>query len=55
MTTNEKETWISFQEVVTKFLDNVKDPYYEHIVTNMMDNFKNLGCLMILKVYFLHN
>lgn len=54
MTTKEKEAWISFKQVVTKFLGNVKDPNYELIVANMIDKFKNLGCLMSLKVHFLH-
>lgn len=55
MTTKEKEAWTSFKQVVTKFLGNVKDPNYKLIVPNMIDKFKKLGCLMSLKVHFLHS
>jgi len=55
MSIKEKEAWISFKEVVTNFLGNVKAPNYELIVANMIDKFKTLGCLMSLKIHFLHN
>ena len=50
-----KEAWISFKEVVIKFLGNVKAPNYKLIEANMINKFKTLGCLMSLKVHFLHN
>lgn len=55
MTLNEKEAWVSFKEVVTKFLGNKKDPEYVSIVANMLNKFKYLGCLMSLKVHFLNS
>lgn len=55
MNEKEKEAWISFKKVVIKFLGNVKAPNYKLIVGNMINKFKTLGCLMSLKVHFLHN
>jgi hypothetical protein len=37
-----------------KFLGNVKDPQYEKIVGNMLENLQILGCNMSLKLNFLH-
>jgi hypothetical protein len=42
----EREAWIAFNSVVTKFLGNNKDPGYVTIVANMLEKFKILGCLM---------
>lgn len=53
MTFNEKEAWVSFKQVVTKFLGNKKDPGYVSIVANMLKKFQYLGCLMSLKIHFL--
>ncbi|CAH2103098.1 unnamed protein product [Euphydryas editha] len=55
MTTKVKEAWISFKEVIAKFLGNMKDPNYELIVANMLTKFKNLGYLMSLKLLFLQS
>jgi len=44
---------LSFKDVATKFLGNNKDGNYKSIVENMVGNFKNLGCLMNLKLHFL--
>ena len=55
MTDVEKNAWLSFSEVVSKFLGNIKAPDYETIVENMLTCFKALGCLMSLKVHFLHS
>ena len=43
------------KQVVTKFLGNKKDPNYESIITNILDKFKKLGCLMSLKIHFLNS
>jgi hypothetical protein len=48
----EKEVWIAFRSVVTKFLGNNKGPDYVTIVANMLGNFKVFGCLMNLKFIF---
>jgi hypothetical protein len=48
----EREAWIAFESVVTKFLGNNKDPDYVTVVANKLEKFKVLGCLMSLKVPF---
>ena len=55
METNEKAERTSFKLLVTGFLGNTKDPNYKTIVTDMLDNFKKLGCNMSIKVHFLHS
>ena len=50
----DKKTWLSFVEVVSKFLGNTKDSDYKSIVENMLACFEALGCRMSLKVHFLH-
>ena len=47
-------TFLSYTEVITKFLGNVKDPDYQDIVKDILISFQKLGCLMSLKGYFLH-
>jgi hypothetical protein len=54
MTEVEREVWIGFRSVVTNFLGNNKDPDYVTIVTNILEKFKVLGCLMSLKIHFLN-
>jgi hypothetical protein len=48
----EREDWIAFSSVFTKFLGNNKGPDYVTIVANMLEKFKDLGCLMSLKNSF---
>lgn len=55
MTGEERSAWQSFREVVTKFLGNEKDPNYVNIVEKLLQNFQKLGCLMSLKVHYLHS
>ena len=50
----EKKAWLSFTEVVSKFLGNTKDSDYKTIVGNILACFEALGCRMSLKVYILH-
>ena len=50
-----KNAWLSFREVVSKFLENKKDPNYKSIVENLFVNFQKLGCRMSVKVPFLHS
>jgi hypothetical protein len=52
MTEVEREAWITFRSVVTKFLGNNQGPDYVTIVANMLEIFKVLGCLMSLKINF---
>jgi hypothetical protein len=55
MTEVQRETWIAFKSVVSKFLGNIKDPDYVNIVASMLEKFKFLACLMSLKIYFLNS
>jgi hypothetical protein len=55
ITEAEREAWIAFKSVVTKFLGNNKYPDYLTIVANLLEKFKVLGCLMGLKIYFLNS
>jgi hypothetical protein len=54
MTEVEREAWIAFKSVVTKFLGNNKGPDYITNVANMLEKFKVLKCLMSLKINFLN-
>ena len=49
----ERQAWVSFKEVVCKFLGNNKDPNYKEIVKNLLVHYKELGCNMSLKIPFL--
>lgn len=51
----EKAAWLSFKDVTQNFLGNKKSPRYEEIVAKMVEEFRNLGCLMNLKIHFLHS
>ena len=53
MDEKEKAAWISFSEVVSKFLGNNKDPNYRKIVGDMLEAYKELGCNMSMKMHFL--
>ena len=53
MNSQEKKAWLSFKEVVKKFLGNKRDNNYKMIVANLVNNLKLLGCNMSLKVHFL--
>jgi hypothetical protein len=50
----EREAWIAFKSVVTKFLGN-KDPDYVTTVANTLEKFKVLGCLMSLKIHIFNS
>jgi hypothetical protein len=51
MTEVEREVWIGFRSVATKFLGNKKEPDYVTIVENMLEKF-SLGVLNELKNSF---
>lgn len=55
MTSLELLAWNSFVEVTKNFLGNHKSSNYSEIVNNMLENFKNLGCNMSVKVHYLHS
>jgi hypothetical protein len=51
MTEVEREAWIAFKSVVTKFLGNNKGPDCVTIVANMLEKFKVLS----LKIHFFNS
>ena len=53
MNKKEKDAWLSFKEVVEKFLGNHKEENYKELVTDMIKKYKELGCLMSYKIHFL--
>lgn len=55
MSGTEKDAWLSFKNVVKNFLGNKKSPDYQNVVSEMVTNFGKLGCLMNLKLHFLHS
>jgi hypothetical protein len=55
MNQRELDAWSSFVLVVKNFLGNQKASNYKELVENMLENFKNLGCNMSLKVHFLYS
>jgi hypothetical protein len=55
MTEIEREAWIAFKIVVTKFLGSNKISIYGTIVANMLEKFKVLGCLTCLYIHFLNS
>ena len=55
MTEKEEAAWVSFREVVQNFLGNHKSVDYKQIVARMLENYKKLGCLMNLKLHYLHS
>jgi hypothetical protein len=54
MTEVEREAWIAFKSVITKFLRSNKDPDYVTIVAKVLQKFEVLGCLMSFKIHFLN-
>jgi hypothetical protein len=48
----EREAWIAFKNVVTRFVGNNKNPDYVTVFAHLLENFKVLGCLMSLKIHF---
>lgn len=51
----EKEAWEAFKGVVHGFLGNKRDDNYKHLVTVLLQKYRNLGCNMSLKIHFLHS
>jgi hypothetical protein len=55
MTEFEREAWIAFRNVITKFLGYKKDPDYVTNAANMQEKFKFLGRLISLKINLLNS
>jgi hypothetical protein len=50
---SEKAAWRSFQKVVKIFLGNKKAKNYEDMISELIENYRALGCNMSLKMHFL--
>ena len=55
LTPNELAAWESFKSVVNGFLGNKKEENSEELIQSLLQNYKNLGCRMSLKIHFLHS
>ena len=49
----ESKTWRSFVKVTTNFLGNKRSDDYVSLVQNMLDNYRDIGPNMSIKVHFL--
>ncbi|GBP23660.1 hypothetical protein EVAR_80277_1 [Eumeta japonica] len=54
LSTHEKQAWLSLKAVIHGFLGNRKAENYTELITDMLHNFKVMGCRMSLKVHMLH-
>jgi hypothetical protein len=52
---NELEAWNAFKWICENFLGNNKSPDFVSGVQKLLDAYHNLGCLMSLKLHFLHS
>lgn len=52
---NELNAWNSFKDVSAGFLGNTKSKNYKKLVSKLITNYKTQGCLMSLKLHFLHS
>jgi hypothetical protein len=50
---SEKAAWRSFQKVVKNFLRNKKAKNFEDMISDLIENYRALGCNMSLKMHFL--
>ena len=55
MTKDQISAWVSFKEVVENFLGNNKSQNYKVSVGKLVKSYEKLGCLMSLKLHFLHS
>jgi len=52
---DEKAAWDSFKFVVKVFLGNRRAQKYEELVNKLLQSYQKLGCVMSLKIHFLHS
>ena len=55
MNDKERQAWLSFVLVIKNFLGSHKAENYVEIVNDMLQNLKELGCNMSIKVHYLHS
>ena len=51
----EYDAWQPFVSVVKWFLGNIRDQNYVNLVNRLLESFHKLGCIMSIKVHFLHS
>ena len=51
----EKSAWLNFKSILENFLRDHKSLDYEELVNSLFDNYQRLGCLMSVKLHFLHS
>ena len=51
----EASAWISYVSVIKNFLGNNRAPNYAELVQDMLNNFKNLGANMSIKLHYLQS
>lgn len=51
----EGKAWKSFVDDCKKILGNNNDPNNKKIVDDIMANYETIGCVMSLKIHFLHS
>ncbi|XP_023240308.1 uncharacterized protein LOC111638783 [Centruroides sculpturatus] len=54
MNNKERDAWIAFKAIISKFLGINKNPDYKEIVENLLIKYRELGCNMSLKEHFLN-
>ena len=52
---SEKAAWVGFKAVCANFVGNGRVENYQEIIDNMLRAYKNMGCNMSLKTYFLYS
>ena len=55
LTPLELNAWLAFKWLCANFLGNNKAPEYEEGAYNLIESYKEMGCRMSLKMYFLHS
>lgn len=55
MAEREKNTWMTFKNLVKDFLGNTRAQNYTKIIRKLLESFKMLSCKMRIKLNFLHS
>ena len=55
LTSIELRAWKAFKWLCANFLGNKKSPSFKMGVENLLEAYKEIGCLMSLKMHFLHS
>ena len=55
LTSTELSAWKAFKWLCSNFLGNKKSPSFKMGVENLLEAYKEMGCLKSLKMYFFHS